>query len=131
MSRQSARSSNMAGKQGKKIAERIQAWRKAGGMLQLNGLGLTEVPPMLRALHELESVDFGRNNLKVVPSWIGELTSLRLLSLSDNEIEELPPEIGNLRNLRGLSVSRNLLKSLPATLSAPPLEKLYVWGNIK
>jgi hypothetical protein len=66
--------------------ERIEAARQSDATeLNLNGLGLTELPPE-----------------------IGNLTNLQVLGLGSNQFSTLPPEIGNLINLQSLILGEGL-----------------------
>src|SRR2546425_92775 len=71
--------------------KRIESCRKEKqSRLDLNGLGLTTLPPE-----------------------IGQLTALTALYLHDNQLTTLPPEIGQLTALLALAISDN---PLPAEL---------------
>src|SRR5688572_20294954 len=71
--------------------QRIQEAEASGAtFLSLTSLGLTELPPE-----------------------IGNLTNLQILYLHENSLSNLPAEIGNLNNLQNLYVGSNQLTELP------------------
>jgi internalin A len=104
--------------------------------LDLADKGLTELPPEIGNLSNLETLWLDNNYLSSLPPEISKLGSLRELSLSNNQftdfpievisipnlqilglgnnhLSSLPPEIGNLSNLLTLMLSDNQLSSLP------------------
>jgi hypothetical protein len=94
--------------------QRIEEARVSGAdVLNLNGLGLTELPPEIGSLINLHRLYLINNQLTTLPREIGNLENLALLYLEQNQLTELPPEIGNLRNLGALYLTDNKLKSLP------------------
>jgi internalin A len=102
--------------------------------LDLDGLGLTELPSELWQLNNLEYLyingNITRDNLHELPPEIGQLTNLVELWLQFNELETLPPEIGNLENLEVLVVNYNELTWLPPEIGRlHNLRGLAVWNN--
>jgi len=71
-------------------------------MLDLSGLGLTELPPELWQITYLEWLDLSDNHLTRLPPQIGLLTNLKTLGVVGNRLTELPPEIGQLKRLEYL-----------------------------
>jgi Leucine-rich repeat (LRR) protein len=67
--------------------------------LDLSNKQLTELPPEITQLTELQHLDLRGNQLKALPLDIGPLTALRHLNLRANEITTLPPEIEQLTAL--------------------------------
>jgi hypothetical protein len=97
---------------------RVGAVAQDGGeRLSLAGLGLSSVPPEVRALRSLPELDLSGNRLEEIPEWIGELEGLRLLDVSGNLLTRLPSTLGRLRSLTGLVLSGNRLTALPAELA--------------
>ncbi len=85
------------------LLERIQrAKREEEKGLDLSGEGLTELPPE-----------------------IGQLSQLQVLGLSDNQLTELPPEIGQLSQLQGLDLRSNQLTELPPDYNDLSLKSLH------
>jgi hypothetical protein len=111
--------------------QRIQ-WAVESGAtgLDLYGLNLTELPPEIGQLTNLEFLGLHYNSLTSLPPEIGQLTNLRVLYLWQNQLTSLPPEIGQLTQLEGLGVSNNQLTSLPPEIGLlSSLEWLNVDGN--
>jgi Leucine-rich repeat (LRR) protein len=100
-----------------------EGWKE----LDLAGQELTELPPEISKLTQLETLILGKldeekrkwigNQLTTLPSEIGALTNLTQLALSLNQLTMLPPEIGQLTHLQFLSLSYNQLSSLPPELA--------------
>jgi internalin A len=84
--------------------------------LDLNNLGLSEIPKEVRTFHDVEYLFIMFNNIRELPSWINELKSLKVIAIDNNKLKTLPAEIGSLRKLRILSLSNNNLETLPETL---------------
>ncbi len=99
-------------------------------ILNLSGLGLTELPEKLRNrnISHLENIDISNNNLEALPGWITELRELKGLNLSRNFLRELPQDLGKL-SLRVLWLSGNQLMSLPDSLRSSPLKEIRLDGN--
>jgi internalin A len=122
--------------------KRIEECRKLGSKgirLELNDIGLTELPPEVSqltslqkmflhgnklaalpieivALAALQDIWLHKNAIRCLPSVIGKLTSLRRLYLTGNNLSSLPPEIGTLSNLEQLLIDQNILSELPAEI---------------
>jgi Leucine-rich repeat (LRR) protein len=93
--------------------QRIQEAEVSGAtVLDLSGLGLTELPPEIGSLRSLETLNLENNQLTTLPPEIGNLSNLIALELSFNQLTSLPPEIGNLTNLQGLYLAFNQLTYL-------------------
>ena len=137
-----------------KATERIEQCRKDGGkMLDLGGLGLSELPESVRTLRQLESLDIQSNYIATLPPWIAELSHLTNLDWWNNGPVVLPealaalPRLGLLNlgddpGITGLEVLRKLpslptlgledmdLTTVPEALrTAKNLEVLALRGN--
>jgi len=98
--------------------------------LDLADCGLTEVPPEVFRLHDLQQLALNGNQLTSLPPDIGKLTRLRKLVIAGNRLRALPPEIGALTSLEELVVHGNALEALPGTLGRlTALRILSVSGN--
>jgi internalin A len=99
-------------------------------ILNLGGLGLTEVPPEIGQLTNLHRLELMGNEITSLPAEIFQLTNLRLLSLNDNQLIYLPSEIGLLINLQELALWGNQLTNLPPEIGQlTNLHKLLVYDN--
>jgi internalin A len=87
-------------------------WTRAQ-MLDLSGLGLTELPAEIGRLTKLQNLYLHRNQLTGLPKQFSRLTNLQALWLLGNRLTELPPELGQLTNLRVLELGENRLTELP------------------
>lgn len=86
--------------------------------LDLRNMGLTELPPEIGQLAQLEVLNLLDNQLSSLPASIGQLAQLKTLKLSGNPISSLPPEIGQLSQLSHLYLRGSQLSSLPPELQA-------------
>lgn len=86
------------------------------GELDLSGRGLTEIPPEVWQLTNLNRLDLEVNKLTAVPPQIAQLTNLQKLYLSANHLTAVPPEIGQLTNLQSLVLRRNQLTAVPPAI---------------
>ncbi|MGC4754856.1 COR domain-containing protein [Micromonospora trifolii] len=87
--------------------------RLHGTSLDLNDRDLTEIPPEVLKIKDLESLSLSGNALRSIPPTIGNLRQLKRLYLADNNLQSLPAEIGNLAQLQILHLTGNGLKVLP------------------
>jgi len=79
----------------------------------LNDIGLTEIPPEIFNLNNLQYLSFEYNRITDVPLGISNLTNLIKLELTNNLLVEIPPGIFKLINLRELHLNRNYIKQVP------------------
>jgi internalin A len=84
--------------------------------LGLSGLALTQLPPELWQLINLQELNLDNNHLSQLPPEIGQLTNLQKLCLNENKLSQLPPEVGQLTSLHELHLYRNQLSQLPPEL---------------
>lgn len=95
--------------------ERILEAERTGAIeLDLMFIDLTQLPPEIGNLSNLQELWLSGNDLTSLPPEIGSLSHLQNLVLYSNELTNLPPEIGNLSHLYTLVLSHNNLHSLPA-----------------
>lgn len=108
-----------------------EAIRDGSDGLGLGQLGLTELPPEMWRLTNLEWLDLSGNCwLRELPPEIGRITNLQELCLSGNRFTALPPEIGRLERLTVLQASRNCLTKLPREIGQlTQLRHLELDGN--
>lgn len=72
--------------------------------LDLEDLGLLEVPESIRSLRQLHSLKLSKNRITSIPAWICELTELKRLWLPGNLLQKMPASIGKLRKLQELVI---------------------------
>jgi internalin A len=84
--------------------------------LNLSKQNITELPPEIVQLTNLQSLDLSNNQLSSLPSKIGQLTALKYLNLFNNQLSSLPSEIGQLTALKYLNLFNNQLSSLPSEI---------------
>jgi Leucine-rich repeat (LRR) protein len=111
--------------------QRIRASQSSGrGSLSLAGLGITELPPEIGNLTNLQTLWLNHNDLTSLPPEIGNLTNLQSLVLNHNQLSSLPAEIGNLSSLKELDLAYNELRGLPSTIgNLSSLNQLYLSNN--
>ncbi len=97
-------------------------------ILRLNYKRLRQIPPKVFQMHNLRTLDLGRNFIDSIPPEIGTLTHLETLDMRRNRIRVVPPEMGRLVNLKYLNLSRNPILDLPDEMSSlTKLEELILW----
>ena len=85
-------------------------------VLDLNGLGIKELPKSIGKLRNLGYLNLARNQLKSLPEEIENLRNLGYLSLANNQLKSLPGSIEGLVYLMHLDLTNNQLKSLPGSI---------------
>lgn len=85
-------------------------------ILELGGLGLTELPAEIGQATHITRLSLRGNALEILPPEIGKLVNLTFLSIADNKLSQLPAEIGQLINLTRLNLKNNQLTELPLEL---------------
>lgn len=93
---------------------------KKTGILHLNDLGLTSIPPEVFQLTNLVRLDLGWNELSQLPAQIGTLTNLEQLWVNSNPLISLPVEIEKCRKLRVLDLRDTELYKIPRELGRLP-----------
>ena len=96
--------------------------------LRLHYKRLKKIPPKVFEMHNLRTLDLGRNFIDTIPPQIAELAKLEVLDLRRNRIRTIPPEIGALKRVHHLNLSRNPILDLPDAMSGmESLEELILW----
>ena len=90
--------------------------RRRNTVLDLSGLGLTQLPPRIVQLAKLTELDLAHNQLASLPPELAQLANLTRLNLAHNQLASLPPGIGQLAKLQVLDLSNNQLAALPPEL---------------
>lgn len=74
--------------------DRIREAQETGATeLDLSGIGLSELPPEIGQLTNLQTLDLSDNSLTKLPPEIGQLAQLQTLWLFDNPLESPPPDV--------------------------------------
>lgn len=97
--------------------------------LTMSECGLSEITPtVLPFMAGVEQIDFGMNDITVIPSQISFLTNVTRLFLQSNEITEIPSELSSMRYLRELWLYDNHITKVPPELAKwfPVLKDLRV-----
>ncbi|MCI5212247.1 MAG: hypothetical protein D3910_26475, partial [Candidatus Electrothrix sp. ATG2] len=98
--------------------------------LDLDGQGLTDLPPEIGQLTNLTELQLWGNQLTYLPPEIVHLKNLRSIQLDGNNITMLPPELFQLTNLTTLHLAVNELTSLPLEIvQLTSLERLWLQDN--
>ena len=108
--------------------------------LDLSGMELTELPPEIGKLFQLQKLILGKfddekfdyigNKLTKLPSEISQLTNLRKLYITANSIDTFPIEIIKLNNLTHLYLEVNSLELVSSEISQlTNLKELYINDN--
>jgi len=117
-----------------------QAAEEGWPELDLSGKGLTELPPEIGKLTQLESLVLGKwdkdkaewigNQLTKLPEGITKLQALQQLSLSSNQITAIPDSLAQLTNLQQLDLGVNQISAIPDSLAQlHSLQQLDLGGN--
>ncbi len=83
-------------------------------VIDMFGLGLTEVPPTIAAATKAEKLALVNNAIRELPAWIGDLRALQEIRLSSNPLTSLPERLAELGELRVLDLSLTKLTSIPS-----------------
>jgi Leucine-rich repeat (LRR) protein len=90
--------------------------------LNLNGNGVTRLPPSIGQMRFLNSLGLADNQLVLDPEAVSRLAKLRrlqVINLNNNPLE-LAPDISLMPNLRTLDLSRSQVNAWPAGLFSHP-----------
>lgn len=91
---------------------------------------IMEIPPQIRYLNQLESINLLSNQVSIIPKEFFDLINLKILRLDSNRIHTIPPEIGNLTNLELLGLADNQIAALPREIGQlVNLMNLSLGGN--
>jgi internalin A len=115
----------------KQALQRIhRAATKKAEVLDLSELELTEVPPEVTQLVNLQRLSLSSNQISVIPDSIAQLVNLQKLSLSGNQINVIPDSIAQLVNLQMLDLSSNRISLIPDSITQLiKLQKLSLRSN--
>lgn len=98
--------------------------------LNLNKLGLTEIPEEVYSMKNLKVLRLYGNKIDSISPRIQELTNLEKLYIGKNKLTHFPPEIGQLKNLKLLSAQYNDIRFLTSSIGKlDSLEQLILNQN--
>jgi Leucine-rich repeat (LRR) protein len=80
---------------------------KGASFLRVAVNALTDLPPAIQQLSNLQSLNLSYNKLTTLPAEIGQLAKLQSLNLYKNQLTSLPAAIGQLDNLQELYLQGN------------------------
>ncbi|GEM_PF-4668741 len=90
--------------------------------------GIKVIPPDIRELTHLKTLQLGGNLLKDMPQEVENLTELTYLDLSSNQLDSLPDGF-RLAHLAHLDLSRNRITALPTNIDVTGLVELALDSN--
>lgn len=104
--------------------------------LDLEDLGLTELPTDMKDLKYLKRISLAKNRLSRIPSFLKYLKRLKIVILSENEIEETSKaemDFALLEEIQDIDLSQNQLTSVPVTTAQEQKSKLerYILSSNK
>ncbi|MBT4594754.1 hypothetical protein HOD08_02660 [bacterium] len=113
-----------------KAAEQYLAQAKEITSLKCDENGkITELPPQIKYLQKLLTLDFCGNKLATLPDEISTLKNLRRLRLAHNKFTTIPTPILKLVDLEELNICANEIDKLPDEFkNFKKLQKLYFGG---
>lgn len=98
--------------------------------IDIDMLGIKEIPPLLGQLQQIESLTIQQNRLHEIPTCVYALSNLKFLSISSNYIGSVSSEITKLKALTYFSLIRNRLEHIPSgILSLQNLKVLNLRRN--
>ena len=74
---------------------------------------ITDLPPFISQLHNLQMIDLSFSKILRLPEGIGEMRNLKHLRLTKTSIKSLPDSFGGLESLEHLFLSSTNITSLP------------------
>ncbi|ERM99003.1 uncharacterized protein LOC18427036 [Amborella trichopoda] len=72
--------------------------------------GISALPPLIKELKNLQTLDLSCTTIKDLPKEMGELNSLKILILRDSLLKQIPIEISNLSLLSELDLFQSYIK---------------------
>ncbi|XP_030070120.1 leucine-rich repeat-containing protein 10 [Microcaecilia unicolor] len=97
--------------------------------LYLSDNNLSNLPPELQLLQNLQILALDFNNFKSLPLAVCSLKQLSILYLGNNRLHELPSELSLLQNLKTLWIEFNYLTNLPEVICELSLLKTLHAGS--
>jgi len=113
------------------IPDNLLAHADGSVQIKMRGNNLNDVPRRILTFRKLQFLDISKNQLGTLTPGIGAMTGLRKLDISRNGLPTLPESIGDLTALTTLRAGDNALKVVPTTIgNLTKLTKLSLSGNL-
>jgi Leucine-rich repeat (LRR) protein len=98
--------------------------------LDLSKQKLSEIPPEVFELKNINELYLDKNRLTVIPEQISELKYLQKFSAQHNEIAEIPGGLLKLTDLYYIDLADNIIETIPNDIDLlNKLETLSLWDN--
>lgn len=88
-----------------------------------------EMMTSVQILSHLEELNFGGNQISVIPSSIGLLSNLNSLSFYSNKIESIPSDLLSMTKLTSLDFGENRIRSIPSEIGSMQNMVILNFGN--
>jgi Leucine-rich repeat (LRR) protein len=99
---------------------RLDGLRKEITKINLPYAELSQLPPEICGLENVEELSLEGNKLKDLPPGLGSMSKLTTVNLSDNQLKKVPSALAELKNLQELDLSGNKFK-----------KKSEIWEDLK
>jgi Leucine-rich repeat (LRR) protein len=73
------------------------------------------LPDTVGALHKVEKLRMGQNQMRYLPETLGRCTSLTLLSLTCNQLWTIPDSFASCTNVTALHISSNRFRQVTSS----------------
>jgi Leucine-rich repeat (LRR) protein len=90
---------------------------------------LTEIPPDICDLPNLQSIEFEYNKIKRIPADLHKCSNLDYISLNHNRVTFIPPTLGQLKKLEHLRLRWNPIQNVSPDIFHQGLEKTLAYLN--
>jgi Leucine-rich repeat (LRR) protein len=99
---------------------RVDGLRKEITKVNLTYAELSQLPPEIFGLENMEELSLEGNKLKDLPTGLGSMSKLTMVNLSGNRLKKIPSDLAELKNLQELDLSGNKFK-----------KKYGIWNDLK
>jgi Leucine-rich repeat (LRR) protein len=104
-----------------------QAAAENATKLDKSSLDLTEVPPEIALLVNLQTLDLSSNKISVIPDSIVQLVNLQKLDLRYNQISSIPDSIAQLLNLQMFILRENPINNVPPEIIEQEPQTIFAY----
>jgi Leucine-rich repeat (LRR) protein len=81
--------------------------------INLDNIGLIEIPYNLFTLTAIEKIKLGNNPFTIIPDSIGNMINLKFLEIYNTNVDYLPEPMGNMKKMEELFIHFNKIKNIP------------------